>query len=54
MSSFTKNELFMFHELYRVPEKTSHFQNQITLETWGHKAQFRCFCNAEIHSYFFT
>ena len=29
------------HDIQRVREKASHFQNEITLEIWGKKAQFR-------------
>ena len=39
--------------LQGVPIKASHFQNAITLKIWGQKAQFSCFWNAEIYSYFF-
>ena len=36
-----------------VPEKASHFLNEITLEIWSQKTQFRCFWNAETYNYFF-
>ena len=44
--------LIVNNHIQGVPGKASHFQNEITLEISGQNAQFRCFGNAKMHSYF--
>ena len=39
----------MDYNIQGVPEKASHFQNEITQEMWAHEVHFRCFWNAEMY-----